>query len=524
MTENRRIFWNVVATYGRSLFSLLCGLFTARWVFNLLGQTDYGLLGVVGSLTAFIGFVNNELAFANSRFYAVSIGRSRISKDPEVGLEDCQRWFNTALSIHIIVPIVLVLIGYPLGVWAVRNFLTIPPDRVEACVWVFRFACFSCFIGMISVPYNAMYGAKQYIAELTIYSYVTTLLNIAVVYYMLCHPRDWLALYAGWGSLLGLLPAIVITLRARFIFPECRIKLRYMWDLRRIKQVGSFAGWHTLGAVCVLLRVQGIGILINKVFGPMVNAAMAIGNTVNAHATSMGGSLRGAFSPAIMNAYGENNQAKMINLVFRSCKFGTLLNLIFILPIALELPYILTSWLKTPPRYATVLCLSALICEVIDGVARGHCVAVDASGRISEYHKNMTVISILTLPIAILVVWLGGGVYGLALLLPVVRLLIVMRRVYYSSLFAHVPIGTWLSNTVLPIMCVVVVGLAAAGLPHLVLEESFMRVCITTILAEVVLVLLSWRFVFDEDERDYVFGKLLSLVGLVGRMRGAVGS
>ena len=43
MTQNRRIVLNIVATYGRSLYALVLGLFTARWVLEALGQVDYGL-------------------------------------------------------------------------------------------------------------------------------------------------------------------------------------------------------------------------------------------------------------------------------------------------------------------------------------------------------------------------------------------------------------------------------------------------------------------------------------------------
>lgn len=47
MTANRRIFLNIVATYGRSLYALVVGLFSSRWVLMSLGQTDFGLYGIV---------------------------------------------------------------------------------------------------------------------------------------------------------------------------------------------------------------------------------------------------------------------------------------------------------------------------------------------------------------------------------------------------------------------------------------------------------------------------------------------
>ena len=47
MTPNRRIFLNIIATYGRSLYALVCGLFISRWVLAALGKTDFGVCGVV---------------------------------------------------------------------------------------------------------------------------------------------------------------------------------------------------------------------------------------------------------------------------------------------------------------------------------------------------------------------------------------------------------------------------------------------------------------------------------------------
>lgn len=156
MTENRRIFWNAIATYGRALFSLACGLFTARWALNALGVVDYGLVGLVGGLTVFIGFLNSTLGAAVGRFYTVAIGQEKSAADPVAAVEECRHWFNTALSIHFVVPLILMGIGYPIGAWAVRHYLTIPVDRVADCVWVFRFACVTCFLGMVSVPFGAM--------------------------------------------------------------------------------------------------------------------------------------------------------------------------------------------------------------------------------------------------------------------------------------------------------------------------------------------------------------------------------
>ena len=44
MTQNRRIVLNIVATYGRSMYALVIGLFCGRWTLMALGEVDYGLV------------------------------------------------------------------------------------------------------------------------------------------------------------------------------------------------------------------------------------------------------------------------------------------------------------------------------------------------------------------------------------------------------------------------------------------------------------------------------------------------
>ena len=53
MSPDRRISLNIVATYGRSLYALVCGLFISRWVLAV-GKSEFGLYGVVGGMTVIV--------------------------------------------------------------------------------------------------------------------------------------------------------------------------------------------------------------------------------------------------------------------------------------------------------------------------------------------------------------------------------------------------------------------------------------------------------------------------------------
>ena len=223
MSPNQRIALNVAATYARSLYTLIIGLLCGRWTLQILGEVDLGLMGLVGGLTVFITFLNSLLSHSVSRFYAYAVGLSMSEGRYDEGLLESRKWFTSAVVIHSVFPTLLLVLGYPVGEIAIRFFLTIPTDRIGDCLWVWRFCAVSVFLGMISVPFNAMYNAKQEIAELTLYGFVTSTLNVCFMYYALTHPGRWLVAISAWTMILGLVPQMIIVYRARTRFPECRL-------------------------------------------------------------------------------------------------------------------------------------------------------------------------------------------------------------------------------------------------------------------------------------------------------------
>lgn len=510
MTANQRIVLNVATTYGRSLYSLLLGLFCSRWVLTALGKVDFGLYGVVGGLMVFVSFFNQLLSQATARFYAYSVGKARVSGAE--GLEDCRRWFNTALFIHTTIPIVLVALGYPLGVYAVEHWLTIPADRVTACVWVFRFACISCFIGMVNVPFQAMYTAKQEIAELTIYGFAQTTATACFMYYMVTHPGDWLVKYSLWFCILSSIPQLLICIRAIVVYPECRFKISYVWSPVRFGQLAAFACWQAFGGLGVVLRGQGVQILINKYFGPTINGSMTIANHVSGAAQTLSSAMQGAFAPAITNACGAGNLEQMRILAYRTCKFGMLLALVFMLPLALELNQVMKLWLGDPPAYVVELCLCVLIMALIDKSSAGHMLAVSATGRIAMYQIFLGGSLILTLPLAWIFVALNWGVCSVGLAMIATMIICSWGRVWFARSIVGMSAGYWLRQILMPMVGLLAICSVIGILPRMFMASGIWRIVVTTALTELMLLPLAFFVVLDVGEREFVAKKIRSMV------------
>lgn len=478
----------------------------------VLGEVDYGLVGVVGGLAGFVAFINSVLSVSVGRFYAFSVGAASVSVDERAGIEECRMWFNTAFVLHAVVSVALVAVGYPIGLWAVREFLTIPPDRIEACVWVWRFVCASCFVGMFTVPFSAMYTAKQYIAELTIYDFITTTLNVAVLYYMVMHPGDWLVRYSFWTMLVAVVPKILIAIRALFVFAECRFDLRYFFSWMRLRKLMAFGGGRAFGLFAGLLSFQGIAIVVNKFLGPAKNATMSLGRGVMAQTMTLAGAMSGAFAPAITAAAGAGDIKRMHRLVFATCTYSTLGMLIFSIPFCLEADEVLRLWLKNPPEHAAAFCVCLAIMSVVERMCEGHWMAIFAMGKVVKFQMVESIGGLVDLMAALLFVVLGYGIIAVGVALILGRFYALIVKLWFGWKCADVSAAAWCKRVCCPIVVLCLLTVFAGLLPRCFCSNGLWRVVMTTVLSLAALLPTAWYVVVDRADRKYCVQKLRKFV------------
>lgn len=514
MTQNRRIALNTIATYGRSIFGVLCGIFSTRWVLEALGEEDFGLYVVVGGMVIFLSFFNIQLAGAVSRFYAFSIGRASALQNVALGLRECRAWFTTAVLIHTVIPLVLLAMGGPIGVYAISHgWVEVPSERVAACVDVWWVVCASTFIGMVNVPFQAMYTAKQYIAELTIYSFLQTTFRTMYIYYMSCHPRDWLVPYAIGMAVVAVIPQIVMCCRACVVFKECRFVWSAIRELIRIKHLLSYAMWTAAGGVGYIASHQCMSILMNNCFGAKVAGGLGVAETVSGEAASLTGALQGAFQPAITTAYGAGDVDGVRRMAFRVCKVGTLLTVMFALPMALEIDEILHIWLRTPPPYASEFCLCMLAFIVIEKFTCGHITAVNASGRVAIFQLVRGIMRTLVLPLAVVPAFWGWGPIAAAIALPLSVLFVDIGDVLIARSRVGMSVGLWGREVIMPIILICACSCAIGVIPRSFMPSSFLRVIVTTLFVIASLLPCAWFVVFTSKERLVIINKVTRIVG-----------
>lgn len=518
MSPNKRIVLNILATYGRTVIGVLCGIFSARWVLMALGKEDFGLFGLVGSLVIFMSFFNTQFAGALSRFYAYAVGQAKVAVDSDKALEECRKWFSVGVTIHTLVPLLLVAVGYPVGVWAIEaGVVGVPGYRIDACIWLWRFVCISSFISMINVPFNAMYIAKQYIAELTVYSLAQTIFRTTFIYFMTLRQCDWLVTYGLVSCLILVIPQMLICLRASMVFQECRLRSSYLLQWEYMRKLASYAGWQMFGGLGYIARHQFLTVVVNRYFGPKITASFSVGGTVGGEAAALTGALNAAFAPAITTACGEGNWEKLRLMSYQACKFGTLLTLLFAIPMAIEIDMILKLWLKDVPQWTNGICLIMLAVVVVEKFSLGHGLGLNASGRVAKYQVCRGLACATAIPFSIITALLFKHVYAVAFALLITTCLACGSDVWVAQTKISLSVRYWLFKIVMPIAIMSGIVCTLGAIPRCFMAPSFMRIVVTTIVTIAGFLPLSWFVVLNDNERHFVSQKIAALINKVRR-------
>ena len=496
MTSSQRIAINTVATYSRSILSAALGLFSTRWVLGALGQTDFGLFSVVGSIIVFIVFLNSVLANSAARYFAYSIGQG----DTEV----VNQWFNAALSIHLFLPIVLIFIGWPIGEYCIKHILTIPTNRILTCLLVFRISLIAAFFSMVTIPFTAMFTAKQHISTLAVWSMLQSILSFIFSFYLSNIFGDRLLVYAIGILIITVCVQLGQRIQAIAVFRECRIQYKKSLNFEKVKKIFSFAVWSLIGSFGGILRNQGSSILLNIYFGPKVNAAFGIANTVSAQALMLSGAMTSAISPEINVSEGRGDRCRMLDLSLRMCKFSSLMVMIFAIPLIAEMDYVLKLWLDDVPQYASILCQLMLIMFLIDQLTVGYMSAVLAYGKIAAYQATVGSTLVLTLPLAWVFIKLGyePSYVGYAFIITII--ICSFGRVIWGRYLLEMKVQDWMKMVVLPCFIVGAISSFMSFVTMYSILPSFFRFMIVCLTSTCTTILASWYFAFNTSERSFL--------------------
>ena len=399
--NNKRIAKNTLLLYFRMLFMMAVSLFTSRVVLNTLGVEDYGIYNVVGGIVGMFAFINGSMSSATQRYITFALGKGDKNR--------LQTVFSTTLQIHTLIAGIIVFLGETIGLWFLYNKMQIPADRMDAAFWVLQASIVSAIIMIISVPYNADIVAHEKMSAFAYISILEVVLKLIIVYMLVVFSYDKLILYAFLLLAVQIFIRFCYSIYCNKHFEETRYK--HVWDKALFKEMTGFAGWSMFGNLAGVLFGQGLNMLLNIFFGPVVNAARGIAVQVQNTVQQFVCNFQMALNPQITKTYAKGDLENMHKLMFRSAKFSFFLLFFLSLPILFETNYILKIWLKIVPEN-TVCFLRIMICtSLIYTLSNPLMIANQATGNVRQYQAACGTIQLLILPISYVFLRFGYPAY-----------------------------------------------------------------------------------------------------------------
>lgn len=496
--NNKRIAKNTSLLYIRMIVVMCIQLYTSRVILNALGISDYGLYNVIGGLVVMFSSLNMSLGSSTSRFFTVEL-----AKDDKSALN---KVFSTAMAIHITMAFIVFILAETIGLWFFYEKMVIPPDRISASMWVFQLSLVSSMFSITQVPYNAAIIAHE---RMNIIAYVgigEAISKLLIAYLISFSPIDKLIIYA----LLIFMVQLTVMMTYRFYctkhFSETNFK--FQRDSSLYKSMLSYSLYDTVGCMSVMAQGQGLNMVLNVFCGTVVNAARAISYQIQAAVSQFASNFMTAVNPQIIKYYTQGNMKDMMQLVRRASIFSFAVLYMIILPVSLEIDYLLELWLGEYPPYTSSFVVIILINELLNAFRKPRITIFHACGHIKLSNIITGGILCLALPLGYILMKLGypptsvfWGMLLTTILADFTNMILLKRYINYSM------IDFWKNVHLRCLFISISVSIFPYWM-HSTFNASFLRLCLVSLFSLISTLFVTYFFFMNRQDRVKAFNML----------------
>lgn len=483
------------------LLLMVVSLYTSRVVLNALGVEDFGIYNVVGGVVAMFSVISGSLSAAISRFITFELGRG-----DSAGLK---KTFSAAVTIQLILSLVIVVLIDTVGVWFLNAKMTIPADRLAAANWVLQFSIVTFVINLISVPYNATIIAHERMSAFAYISIFEAAGKLAIAFLITAFPIDRLMFYAILMCVVAVSVRLMYGYYCKKHFTECVYS--FYWDKNLLKRMFGFAGCQFFGSGSYILMTQGVNILLNIFYGPVVNAARGIAVQVDGVVQQFVNNFTTAINPQITKSYAANDNEYMFNLIYSGAKYSFFLVLLMSVPIILETETILYLWLKNVPEHTVSFLRLILAIELLYVLSNTMMTAMLATGRIKKYQIIVGGTGMLVFPLS----WIFFK-FGFAPEVAfVIQFIIFVVQLIYRLFLLHsmigMPVKDFIHKVIIRAMVVAFISFLIPSIIHYFINcDGIFKLILVVIISLLSTIVTIYYAGLTDNEKNFAYKAIKS--------------
>lgn len=494
--NNRRIAKNTLYLYMQMILLLVVSLYSARVILDVLGAADYGTYNVVGGVITTLSFITGSLAGATSRFITFEMGRGNIGSVEKV--------FRCSITIYYIFSAIIFILAESIGLWFINSYLTIPAGREIAALVVYQCSVITFIISIISIPYTALIIAHERMnafAYISIYEGISKLIILFIIPIV---EGDKLIWYAVLLMIMQLSVRLIYNIYCSRNFKECNSK--WYWNKNLFLEMFSYSWWNMNGYLAMVGYTQGLNILLNIYFGPIVNAARAISVQVQSTLEQFFGNVTMAIKPQVIKQYAQGNIEYMHNLMLRAGRLSFMMAIFVAVPLFVFTDYVLYIWLVNPPEHTANFVRLMLIAGVSSSLKQHTIMAIHATGDIKKFQIVEGTFLLMVLPVSyILLKYFSVNAESVLLCYVVIEIVSEFLRVFLVYPKVNLPIKFFFTKVLFSCLTVsIVIAIPSYFIYYYVVPSNFLVFLLACLALAIVELLSIYFFGLDAQEKDAV--------------------
>lgn len=496
MSSNSVIAKNALFLSLRMVLVMAISIYTSRVFINVLGVEDYGISGVVAGFIAMLSFLSPTLANGIQRFYNFEIGKGNEKK----GVSEV---FTCALLIQLTWALLLILLLETIGVWYINNKMVIPECRLHAANVLFQISMVSVFFGIMRIPFSSAVLAYEKMDYYALVSIIDVVLKLAFAFAIPYVPIDKLISFGLFSTFTSVLNFALYFLYAHFHFKALRITPKIHWN--RIKEMLSFSGWNLFGSVSLMARDQGVNMVLNLFFGPIVNAARTVAIQVSNAVQGLVSNLSVAVKPQMTQSFAGGNASRSLQLMYSMSKLSFVVVFALGIPIIFEVDFVLHIWLgEAVPEHAANFIAWTIVINMINNLHAQLSNVVFSIGKLRNYEVSFAILNILILPLSYVALKLGADPEMTYLIYFLIMLVTMIVSLYILSRLIDFSIKDYFKKVIMPLIIVAAVSLPFPFLSVSFLPNGWLRLLVTTFACFITFLPCFYFIGLDNKEKDLV--------------------
>lgn len=494
--QNTTIAKNTLFLSLRMVFVLFVSLYTSRVFLNVLGVEDYGISNVVAGFVSMFSFLNTSLANAIQRFYNAELGKN--------GSKGITKVYNTSLVIQGIIALFVVALLESVGLWYLYEKMVIPSDRFEVAFWLYQFSTISAAVVIMQSPFTAAVMAYERMNTYAVISILEVILKLGFALALPYISIDRLLMYGAFYMVLSILTFLSYFIYSKKEFKELHFQRSYKKSM--FKDMISFSGWNLCGTFACMIREQGLNMVLNIFFGPIVNAARGVAYQVSGALQGFVSNLSLAAKPQMVQSFATGDSSRTIKLMYTMSKLSFIFLFVLSVPVIFNIDYILHLWLgNVVPDHAANFVILVIITNFMNNLNAPLSNVVYATGKMRNYEVTFSVINLLIIPISFIVLKLGAPAEMAFIVYLVMTVFVQIGCLLVIHTLTKISLSDYFMSLIVPIVIVACITLPLIYIINFYLQQNLIGIVIEYIVITLLSSVLFYYVVLDSTEKKFVY-------------------